>query len=219
MSDCDYDNVVKLSREYSCGRGEVVGVLLNVATLHRPHRTKREAIQNGWVGPVDVANPEARELLQTLMNADRVDCQLTALGGLSRLGPTVGSTGVHLICHFVDRICHLVDREGSGGGADPATAVRALEVLPQLVTAGCIDSGSCEVVLEAARNALSRGNCESLRAAATAAIQKISDSVHDISASGTDALQAIQKVSTWDRSNCFRCNKPGHWSAACTEDI
>jgi hypothetical protein len=180
-----------------------------VATLYRPHRTKREAIESGWVGPADVAHPEARELLQTLMNADHIDCQFAALDGLSRIGLAVGSTGVHLICH-------RVDREGSGGGCDPATAVRALEVLPQLVTEGCSDSGSCEVALEAARNALSRGRCESVRAAATVAIQKISDSVHGISAS---PFQVVQKVSAWDRNSCFRCNKPGHWSATCTEVV
>jgi hypothetical protein len=53
LPGCDHDNVVKLNREYFCGRGEVIGVLLNFATLYRPHRTKREAIQNGRVGSAD----------------------------------------------------------------------------------------------------------------------------------------------------------------------
>jgi hypothetical protein len=242
LPGCDYDNIVKLSREYSCGRGEVVGVLLNVATLHRPDRTMLEAIQNGWVGPADVANSEARWLLQVLLDTPRVDFQLEALDGLSRIGPAVGSTGVLLICHFANRGSDLHWRKN---GLDPAAAARAFEVLPQLVTQGCSgDTGSCKVVLETARKALSRGSCWDVQTAATAAIQKISDAVHGISASSMDPLdpsnacdpcpscgknghleaacpqrraaQAIQRVNAWDRRNCFRCNKPGHWSATCT---
>jgi hypothetical protein len=235
LPDCQHDNIVSLSRQYSCGRGEVVGVLLNVATPYRPHRTKLDAIDNGWVGPADVAKPEARDLLQALLGTDRVDHQLAALDGLCRIGPAVGSTGVHLICHLVD--------QKRSGGVDPATVVRALEVLPQLVTRGCSDNGSCEVVLGTAHNALSRGSCWVVRAAATAAIQTISGWVHGNGALCPEPLNpsdacgpchscgnegdhletmcpqrraAEAKVGTWDRKNCFRCNKPGHWSAACT---
>jgi hypothetical protein len=238
LPGCDYDNIVKLNREYSCGRGEVVGVLLNVATLHRPDRTLLEAIQNGWVGPADVANSEARWLLQVLLDSPRVDFQLEALDGLSRIGPAaVGSTGVHLICHFANRGSDLQRRSG---GLDPAAAARAFEVLPQLVTEGCSgDTGCRKVVLETARKALSRGSCWDVQTAATAAIQKISDSARGISTSHVDPLhpkkacdpcrscgknghleaacpwrvaQVVQKVSTWDRSNC-------HWSATCTEPL
>jgi hypothetical protein len=168
VPDCDDANIVKLDRACACGYGELIGVLLDFTTPYRPYRVKKDEIQAGWVGPANVAKPEARALLEALMGTNRVDRQLAALDGLSRIGPVVGSTGVHLVCHVIDQA------QAGSGSVDPATAVRALEVLPQLVTGECNDSASCEVALETARNACSRGTWN-VREAATAAIQKISD--------------------------------------------
>jgi hypothetical protein len=201
LPGCAHGNIVKLSRDYSCGRGEVLGVLLDVPTLYRPHRSTLEEIQKGWVGPADVVKSEARELLQELFATNRVDCQIAALDGLSRIGPAVGSTGVHLVCH-------VINQERSGG-VDAATAVRALEVLPQLVTGGCADSGSREVALETARNACSRGSW--VQAAAAAAIHKISGAISDRNVRAS-CLKPLDANNADDASRSG--GKKGHLDAA-----